>query len=105
MRSLSADDLSVGLRVLYAGPMSSDDVLDPDRRRMGHVLMPHHPGLVREAESEHHVVVAFRGLEDEPISWGVGFGCGEQTGVYPGLLLPDADEWERAVAGGWWAGQ
>src|SRR6476661_8227271 len=102
MRRLSADELSVGLPVLYAGAKSSDDILDPERRRVGHVLMPGHPGTIREIENVHHVVVAFLGLETEPISWGVGFGCDERTGIYPGLLIPEPDEWERAVSDGWW---
>jgi hypothetical protein len=103
MRSLSINDLSVGLSVLYAGGQDEGDVLDPERRRLGHVLMPHHPGVIREVQNRHHIQVSFRGLEEEPVSWGVGFGYDESTGIYPGLLVPDANEWERASHAGWWS--
>lgn len=65
--------------------------------------MPHHPGVIREAQNRQHVLVSFRGLEEEPVSWGVGFGHDESSGIYPALLLPDSEEWERASHAGWWS--
>ena len=102
MRNLTADDVQIGLRVLHAGTADGGDVLDPARRTAGHVLGERHPGVVLEILGRQHVIVRFVGLEDEPISWAVGFGYDPATGVYPGLLLPQAGEWDAALASGWW---
>lgn len=103
MRSLSVNDLLVGRHVLYAGGQHEGDVLDPGTSPPGQVLMPHHPGVLHEVQNRHHILVSFRGLEDEPASWGGGFGYDESTGIYPGLLVPDADEWEQVSHAGWWS--
>ena len=103
MRPLTVDDLRVGLRVLFAGEEDSGDVLDHSRRAAGHILMNHHPGVIHAVTDPHHVQVDFVGLEDEPVSFGVGFGYDQETGAYPGLLVPDDLEWDRALTAGWLA--
>ncbi|GAB3078959.1 hypothetical protein GCM10027053_49110 [Intrasporangium mesophilum] len=102
MRPFTVGDLAVGTRVLYNGPEESGDVLDERRRAEGRVLIEHHPGTIRVAAEPQHVLVDFLGLEDEPVSWAVGFGYDETTGLYPGLLIPDDADWEAAVRSGWW---
>jgi len=103
MRHLMVSDVSVGVGVLYAGPGDDADVLDPARRAAGHILKELHPGVIHDATDRQHLIVRFFGLEDEPISWAVGFGHDVVTGDYPGLLIPDQRTWEDAKLAGWWA--
>ncbi|WP_256840394.1 hypothetical protein [Ornithinimicrobium faecis] len=104
MDFLHADQVYVGQHVLYAGPASELGVADPDLVRRGHILERHHPGIVQKfyGPGLNHCVVCFAGLEEEPVSFAVGFDH-EEDGHYPGLLVPSERAWEQALSGGWWA--
>lgn len=104
MHFLDANEVYVGQWVAYAGPSSELGVADPDRLRQGHILVLHHPGTVQRfyGPGRNHCIVSFAGLEEEPISFAVGFDH-EEDGHYPGLLVPTGHEWETALSGGWWA--
>ena len=103
MRPLTVEEVTVGMRVLFAGGADAGDVLDERKRAAGHILVEHHPGVIRELLGTQHVLVDFVGLEDEPVSFGVGFGYDEETGIYPGLLVPGESEWQDMISAGWWA--
>lgn len=64
--------------------------------------MPGHPGVVTSIDPLTHVLVAWLGLESEPVSWGVGHNP-DNMGRYPHLGLVADDEWEAAARHGWWA--
>lgn len=102
MRHLTTQDVTAGLRVIYLGSASAGDVLDGELRASGRILMPGHPGTIREILGLQHVIVQFVGLEAEPVSWAVGFGCDELSGVYPSLGFPTDQEWDVAITSGWW---
>ncbi|GAA1139064.1 hypothetical protein [Ornithinicoccus hortensis] len=103
MRFLQADEVAVGLRVLYAGHADFLGIADPELLQRGHILVHHHPGVVKKfyGPGVNHCIVEFVGLEDEPISFAVGFDHLED-GHYAGLLVPTEEEWQQADSSGWW---
>lgn len=92
----------MGQRVLYAGPADLLGIADAELLRRGHILIPHHPGVVQKSYGPgvNHCIVQFVGLEEEPISFAVGFDHLED-GTYPGLLVPTEGEWQQALSSGW----
>jgi hypothetical protein len=77
-------DLRDGLLVEYLGSEPDrGDVLGERLRAVGMALYPGHPGRVSDATMQ-HVRVAWVGLEDEPVSYAVGFSC-DESGRYAGL--------------------
>lgn len=102
-RYLRADEVRVGLKVLYAGKDDDAGVEDPDLVRAGHILVHRHPGVIQLfcGPGVNHCIVEFVGLEDEAISTVVGFDH-HRDGHYPGLLVPSDEEWAQARASGWW---
>lgn len=101
---LNAQQAVIGKRVLYAGSEpDAGDVTSADLLVRNQVLMPHHPGLITGfvGPDLNHCLVGFVGLEQEPISFAVGFDHDEH-GFYRGLIDPTENEWHSAVATGWW---
>ncbi|MBO1756356.1 hypothetical protein [Allobranchiibius sp. CTAmp26] len=93
-----------GKRVLSAGlDPDAGDVLTPAFRARNHVLMPHHPGRINSfvGPGLNHCLVDFVGLEQEPVSFAVGFDH-DENGFYRGLLDPTDEEWQAAMSAGWW---
>lgn len=104
MQHLRVENARRGAHVLYAGRDNSQSINSPSLLSAGKLLTHLHPGVVRDflGPGKNHCIVAFRGLEEEPISYAAGFDH-DSSGIYRGLFLPSDAEWEKALTSGWWA--
>lgn len=101
---LNAQQAVIGKRVLSAGnEPDAGDVISADLLVQNHVLMPHHPGRITgfAGPGLNHCLVGFFGLEQEPISFAVGFDH-DEDGFYRALIDPTEIEWHSAMSTGWW---
>ena len=93
---MTVADLRVGLAVEYLGDKpDAVGVLDDHLRAIGMALYSGHPGRIWRANVQ-HVQVTWVGLEQEPVSYAVGFSSRDlsaQSG-YPGLGLLADDTFE-----------
>lgn len=92
-----ASELRVGTLVEYVGgPIYC--VMDPAKQGPAGVVRSGHPGVVHYPDPM-HVIVSWVGLEDEPVSIGVGFTANAQL-IVPDLRLLTPEEFaerRRAV--------
>ena len=89
MRPVKASDMCVGLRV--AANFCGSDIPVEERTKADGTSLPFmrgHRGIVKDCSMLDHVLVDWVGLEDAPISFGVGFGVNDYE-EYPGLLQVD----------------
>ncbi|MCE1179668.1 MAG: hypothetical protein LWW86_11680 [Micrococcales bacterium] len=90
-----------GVRVIWLGPQHEEDIFAPQGDGTTPVLQHGHPGRIVRADPW-HVTVEWLGLEEEPVSWGVGHNP-EPDGTFTFLgVVPDG-EWDEAARVGWWA--
>ena len=99
-RNLYVSDLRLGAPVRWLGEDSDRDVLLPEHRSAGRFLRHGHLGRLTSIEMP-HVQIDWVGLEDEPVSFGVGFGP-DPSGCYPSLELLTEAEWSGAMDHGPW---
>lgn len=92
---------TVGLRVRWLGEHEYNDVLDPTKRALGHVLMPGHPGTISRTDILAHLMVDWLGLEEEPISDTTGYHA--VKGHYVCFEEISEDQWQEIARNGWWA--
>lgn len=89
VRHVNAGDVRAGLHVTAAFDGSTLPPMELTRADGTVAPFRHgHPGVVRDCSMPEHVLVDWEGLEDAPISIGVGFAMDEE-GRYPGLLRRD----------------
>ena len=98
---LTLASLRRGVRVIWLGQDHLGDIFSPDLVAHNRMLQHGHPGKVL-GDDPWHVTVEWLGLEQEPVSWGVGHNP-DPNGTFQFLGLVADTEWEQAAAAGWWA--
>ena len=102
MRVLGVGEVRRGLKVVWLGPEAGDDILSPDKVEGGGVLVHHHPGVLTSVQPLSHLQVDWLGLEDEPVSFAVGFSP-DEAGTYPALGVVSDERWANLAVSGWWS--